>query len=326
MINEKIFAVYNRGSSASLSELSVQLLGAQRISWAQLAEGSASLASVVVREVKCSGSSAYLQFNPQRIVSTAAKVDAKTIRERKCFLCIVNLPPAQKGILYIGEFLILCNPAPIFNNHFTISNIKHIPQSIESFAGIFLQLAKDLSPVLTVFYNGPKCGASAPDHMHFQASPTGVIPVERDAAESSRRVLKAQKGAVVLYTLQNYGRQVVVFESEDKQSIEATLLKFISAMRTIVSVTEEPMLNILCSYGPQGWRLIIFPRKKHRPDVFFKEGNEKVLISPAAVDIGGLIVTPMEKDFTTVDARMIEGIFTEVSLETETVESILNQL
>ncbi|MBI3587003.1 MAG: DUF4922 domain-containing protein [Ignavibacteriales bacterium] len=326
MINEKVFAVYDRGSSTSLSELSFQLLGAQRTSWAQLAEGCASLASVVVREVKCNGFSAFLQFNPQRIVSTAAKVDAQTIRERKCFLCVENLPSAQKGVLYIDEFLILCNPAPIFNNHFTISNIKHIPQSIESFAGTFLQLAKDLSPALTVFYNGPKCGASAPDHMHFQASPTGVIPIERDASESSRRILKGQQGAVALYTLKNYGRQVVVLESEDKQSLETALLKFISAMRTIVYVTEEPMLNILCSYGPHEWRLIIFPRKKHRPDVFFKEGNEKILISPAAIDIGGLVVTPMEKDFNTVDARMIEGIFNEVSLETETVESILSQL
>lgn len=326
MINEKIFAVYGKGSSVSLPELSVQLLEEQRTSWTQLAEGFASLASVVVREVKCSGYSVHLQFNPQRIVSTAAKVDAKTIRERKCFLCVENLPAAQKGVLYNGEFLILCNPAPIFKNHFTISNVKHIPQSIETFVGTFLQLAKELSPALTVFYNGPKCGASAPDHMHFQASPTGVIPVERDATDSARRILKAQGDAVAVYTLKNYGRQVIVLESEDKRPLEATLLRFISAMRKITSVTEEPMLNILCSYGSQGWRLIIFPRKKHRPDIFFKEGDEKVLISPAAVDIGGLIVTPVEKDFNRVDAQMIEGIFSEVSLETETVESIINHL
>ncbi|MBI3787045.1 MAG: DUF4922 domain-containing protein [Ignavibacteriales bacterium] len=326
MINEKIFAVYDKGSSVSLPELSVRLLEEQQLSWTQLAEGVASLASVVVREIKCSSFSAYLQRNPQRIVSTAAKVDTKTIRERKCFLCVENLPAAQKGVLCNGEFLVLCNPAPIFKNHFTISNVKHIPQSIEAFVGTFFQLAKDLSPALTVFYNGPKCGASAPDHMHFQASPTGAIPVERDATDSARRILKAQEDAVAIYTLKNYGRQVVVLESGDKQALEATLLKFISAMRKIMSVTEEPMLNILCSYSSHGWRLIIFPRKKHRPEAFFKEGDEKVLISPAAVDIGGLIVTPIEKDFNRVDARMIEGIFNEVSLEAETVGSIINDL
>lgn len=326
MINDKIFAAYDRNSSASLAELSFQLLREQQTTWTQLAEGSASLASAVVREVKCGGYSVYLQFNPQRIVSTAAKVDAKTIRERKCFLCVENLPEAQKGILYEQEFLILCNPAPIFNNHFTISHLKHIPQAIESFAGTFLQMAKDLSPALTVFYNGPKCGASAPDHMHFQASPMGIIPVERDASDNARKVFNAQQGAVSLYTLKDYGRQVVVVESDDKQSLEALLLKLILVMRKVVSVAEEPMVNILCSYSPLGWRMILFPRKKHRPDAFFKEGDEKILISPAAVDIGGLVVTPMEKDFKTVNAQMIEGIFNEVSLETNTVESILNFL
>ena len=291
-----------------------------------MAEGYAALDSVRLREIRCGGFTVKLQFNPKRIVSSGAKVDAKSIAERKCFLCLENLPEAQKGVLYQGDFLILCNPAPIFSRHYTIANVKHIPQEIEKFAGVFLSLAKDLSPRFTVFYNGPKCGASAPDHMHFQSSPSGVIPVESDAKDSRRRVLRKRTGEVSWYTLREYGRHVIVLESGNARDLEGSLLHVLHVMREFSGVPEEPMVNILCSFEQEQWRIILFPRRKHRPDVYFKEGEGKILISPASVDIGGLVITPIEKDFVGVDAKTIENIFQEVTVENNTINDIIHTL
>jgi hypothetical protein len=321
LVSEKVFASYD--AVGSLARLSKELLEEQKEHWQQLAEGYASLASVNVREIVCNGFSVYLQCNPRRIVSTGANVDAKAISERKCFLCMENLPPAQKGVLYKDEFVVLCNPAPIFSGHLTISNVEHVPQTIESYIGVMLELAKDLSPEFSVFYNGPKCGASAPDHMHFQGCPVGMIPVERDAVDAKRRNIRAARDGVSILSLEKYGRQVLVFESSDKSALKLQFKLTIDGMRTVFAVNEEPMMNIICSYQNDMWRVIFFPRRKHRPDAYFKEGDERVLISPAAVDIGGLIVTPLKHDFERVDATMVEQIFEEVSIERSVFEILV---
>jgi hypothetical protein len=334
LLHDKLFSIYNSQkskpltdlSAVSLADLSIALLEEQKKSWQQLRDGYTALDFVRTRELHCDGFSVRLQFNPRRIVSSGAKVDAKSISERKCFLCVENLPADQKGILYRDEFLVLCNPVPIFAQHYTISNVKHVPQAIENYSAALFPLAKDFNPKFTVFYNGPKCGASAPDHMHFQASPSGIIPVERDAEDAARRMLIKTVNDVAVLRLRNYGREVVMLEGKNSESVNALLLKFIDSMRRITSSPEEPMLNILCSYRSGMWRLIIFPRRKHRPDVYFLEGERKILISPASVDIGGLVITPLEKDFLSADAALIEKIFQEVSAEQDAVDTILREL
>ena len=327
LIQQKTFAVYDSKSTAvSLSELSVQLLDEQRRTWPQLAAGYSSLSSVCVREVCCRGYSAWLQFNPGRIVSTSAKLDERSIRERRCFLCVEHLPPLQKGILYKDEFLMLCNPAPIFAEHFTISHVRHMPQMLSSGVRTFLDLARDLKPRLTVFYNGPKCGASAPDHMHFQASPTDTIPVEKAAREKGRRVHRQVVRGVEILTLANFGREVVVLESRDEDALETVLLDLVDALQEVTGSAEEPMMNVVCSFGEVAWRVILFPRSKHRQDAYFKEGEEKVLVSPAAVDIGGLIITPVEKDFNRIRPEFVESMFQEVTLPGATVNAALARL
>lgn len=331
--SDKIFSTYDSQqraslpdlSAVSLADLSVALLEQQKRTWPQLRDGYDALSSVRTRDLHCNGFSVRLQFNPRRIVSSGAKVDAKSISERKCFLCVENLPAEQKGIVYRDEFLVLCNPAPIFEQHYTISNIKHQPQAIEQFSATLFSLARDFSPKFTVFYNGPKCGASAPDHMHFQASPSGVIPVEYDAEDVARRIIVKAVNDVSILRLKNYGREVVVLEGKDSELLNALLLKFINVMRRITLSVEEPMLNILCSYHSGTWRTIIFPRRKHRPDVYFFEGEKKILISPASVDMGSLVITPIEKDFLSVDAALIENIFREVSAERSVVDHILEE-
>ena len=324
LIQARSFAGSHR--ETSLAELSRQLLEQQKLTWPQLRRGYASLATVHLREIHCRGFSVWLQFNPGRIVSTGAKVDAQSIRERRCFLCVENLPELQKGIVYKDEFLILCNPAPIFAEHFTISNIHHLPQILDSYIPTMLDLARDLSPRLTVFYNGPKCGASAPDHMHFQANPTGLIPVEMAAREKRHRVFRRSLDSVDILTLHDFGRQVIVLESPQREDLAAVLNKLLDSLRKTVEVSEEPMINVLCSFADGSWRVTLFPRSKHRPEAYFREEAERVLISPAAVDIGGLIVTPLEKDFNTVDASLVESIFQEVSLPQEKLDETILRL
>lgn len=323
MLSQKIYSTFTSHSAGdSLSEQILALLDQQKKTWRQLAEGYRALELIRLREVQCDGYSVRLQFNPKRIVSSGAKVDAKSISERKCFLCIDNLPEKQKGILYQDQFLVLCNPAPIFLQHYTISNVNHIPQEIEKFLATFFSLAKDFAG-FTVFYNGPKCGASAPDHLHFQACPSGMIPVERDVEEVRRRESIGKAGAVSCFMIKDYGRRVLALESADVAELESYILNLLRSMKKVLAITEEPMLNILCSFRQNRWRVIIFPRRKHRPDVYFREGNAQVLISPASVDIGGLIITPIEKDFQNVDAKMIQNIFEEISINKGILEKII---
>lgn len=326
MLEQKIFSRFPQSSSPSLSQLASALYQDQQLRWQMLAEGVNSLMGVRNKTIKCRTFEVLLQCNPKRIVSTGAKVDPASIKERKCFLCVHHLPAEQQGVLYREKFLVLCNPMPIFKEHFTISHIEHIPQSVEEQIVPFLELAEDFSASHTIFYNGPKCGASAPDHMHFQASPKNSIPVEADAASSDRKIFHRQVGDVKIFSLAMYGRSVIVLESVNKQHMEFTFLRLTSAMRNIMKSDDEPMMNALCSFIDGCWRMIVFPRAKHRPDVYFKEGEEKILISPAAVDIGGLVITPVEKDFYRVDAPMIEHIFDEVSIPSLTLEHIINVL
>ncbi len=327
MLSQKVFASFNPHLPGdSLAGLAISLLKEQKLKWRLLADAYESLDSVKVREIHCNDFSVLLQFNPRRIVSTSANVDDKSLRERKCFLCIENLPEGQKGVLYRDGFLILCNPAPIFPRHFTISTVQHTSQEIGKFIEMLLSLAKELSPEFTVFYNGPQCGASAPDHMHFQASPSWSIPVERDAEDLQRRIFKKKESAVSFLTLREYGRRVLLLESEDQRNLDDALMKLLGIMQRVVHTTQEPMLNLLCSFQKNAWRVIIFPRRKHRPDVYFREGEGRVLISPAAVDIGGLVVTPVERDYERVDAKMIENIFEEVSVAQDVLEKIVSEL
>jgi len=325
LLDHKIHAVYD-SQQHFLPELVGEFLFKQRQAWPQLAEGVSALGSAQVRKVECEGFSVQLQWNPQRIISTAARVDERSMRERKCFLCVENLPAAQQGILYQKEFLILCNPAPIFPTHFTISHVKHVPQAIDRALELFLDLARDLGPKCSVFYNGPKCGASAPDHLHFQASTKNAIPVEIDVADARRRQVLQKSDEVALLRLKRYGRSTLVFESTNRAELSAALRKLFGVWKNNLGISEEPMLNVICSYRELVWRVVLFPRAKHRPAVFFKEGDEQVLVSPAAVDMGGFIVTPLERDFLGLRPGLIQEIFQEVSLESNRVEEIVKMM
>ena len=299
------------------------LLNQQRSSWPELSSGYEALESVRVREIQCDGYSVKVQYNPRRLVSTSAEVDERSVAGRRCFLCLDNLPTEQKGILYRDKFFILCNPAPIFDRHLTIAHRDHTPQVLAGNLQVLLGLAKDLSPVFTVFYNGPKCGASAPDHLHFQACPSGAIHVETDVVDPARRNLEHRIDKVSLYTMRNLGRPIVVVEGSDDSQLLKSFEALLATARKVIRSEDEAMVNVLCSFAEEAWRLIVFFRRKHRPDMYFREGDQRVMISPAAVDVGGLIIAPIEKDFERLDAGMVQQIYDEVILDQESLNHIV---
>jgi hypothetical protein len=326
VLNDRILSTFPSASNTLLVDHCKALLHQQLSSWPQLIEGYAGLKSARVREIDCDGDSVFVQFNPRRIVSSGAKVDPKSISERKCFLCMGNLVPEQKGVLYQDAFTILCNPFPIVDQHLTIPHVNHTRQRIEGFVPVFLDLAREMSPAFTLFYNGPKSGASAPDHMHFQACPAGATPIERLAATSPRREMRKLRNGVAFSSLKYVDRNVILAESNNKGQLEKFFDEMLSSMKRVLHIDEEPMVNVFCSYHAGSWRMIVFVRRKHRPDIFFKEGDEKMLISPAALDVGGVIVTPIERDFNRLDAKLIRSIYDEVLLDNKTVERIIAEL
>ena len=280
----------------------------------------------MVRTVQCDGYDVQLQCSPKRIVSTGAKVDAKSIAERPCFLCLNNLPAEQKGILYKEKFLFLCNPMPIFNHHCTVTFVEHQPQAIEPFFKDMLSLVHDLSPEFSLFYNGPRCGASAPDHMHFQASPKGKIPVEQMMLDPHRLNIHIKKENIDISSLKKTGRTALVLSGSDTGSIAVHFTALLSALKQMTGTDEEPLLNIIATYDAPVYRVILFLRTKHRPDLYFSEGENRRVVSPAAVDIGGLVVTPRESDFHALNGIEIDAIFREVSFTEEQFNELVHLL
>ena len=215
---------------------------------------------------------------------------------------------------------------PVFSPHFTISHLDHRRQAIDEHIDTLLQLMTDFGFDWTVLYNGPKCGASAPDHLHFQAGPSGKMPIEKEIQEGKRLTLMTQLDGVLLYRMKDLGRQVIILEGDDPTAVVRAFRGFLDALKNVLLVNEEPMINIAGFHKERKWHLMIFPRRKHRPDTFFKEGDARVVVSPGVIDMAGILITPVEKDFYRLDAAAAEGIYREVSLEGKTVERAIDAL
>ena len=265
-----------------------QLFKEQLVSWELAKNNYQALNYVKLKTLAVDGREYKVQFNPARLASSAAKVDPQFIRERACFLCAENRPPEQKDILFNGCYTILVNPYPIFQRHLTIPAIGHTPQLIAPHFGNMLDLALQLDDYV-IFYNGPKCGASAPDHFHFQAGNKGFLPIEKDRNW-------------------NYGFRI---ESENRQE---TVLRFRQICDSLPLQPDdtEPMMNILAWYESAKWIVCVFARKKHRPSCYGAKDEAAMLISPAAVDLGGVFITPLENDFEKIMAEDIAQILKEV--------------
>lgn len=287
------------------------LLTRQLASWETAHNNYAALSGVQVKELNVNGIPYKVQFNPARIVSSGAKVDARSIKERKCFLCPANLPPEQEGIPFGGHYLILVNPFPIFPRHLTIPEEAHVDQRIASRFGDMLDLARQLTDY-TIFYNGPRCGASAPDHAHFQAGNKGFMPIEQDWRRQIAGKI-ADYGQATLCYLNDAPRATLVIESPERETA-VHLFDIVYRSLDVKPGEEEPMMNVLTLFENGKWIVFIFPRAKHRPACYTAEGEDNLLSSPASVDLGGVFITPVEKDFRKITAEDVAQILSEVCL------------
>lgn len=287
------------------------------------------LKDVMIKSFRFGSYKIKVQYNPGRIISTSAKVDEKSIRERKCFLCAENLPEEQKGINYKDEYIILVNPFPIFPEHFTLSSLNHQPQRIADTFSSLLSFSKDLSKYYSVVYNGPKCGASAPDHLHFQAGTKGFMPLDDEFY-----LLKNEFGKelisddYILITGVDDGlRKFLTMESISFDLMKKWFQKILNVLNTENPSEPESMLNIISGYDEEfGWQVAIFLREKHRPTHYFREGDKRILLSPASVDLAGCCITPDENSFDKIDEVVIKEIFTEVFVDKEKFNSIMKKL
>ncbi len=311
----RVYGIFDGyGHSASLHELCCEFLVQQKNSWPELGRAYESLRNIRSRDVHCDGFSVRLIFNPGRAVNTTAAVGPQDIRERPCFLCSSNLPEEQKGILYREEYLILGNPRPALPSHLTIAHLEHRPQAITEHIEAFLQITADLGPNWITLYNGPRCGASAPDHLHFQAVPSGQTPIENEL-DGGKVLSPVDPGrGARIYRAIGLGRNVIVIESDIAHAVGDVFREHMDTLKKTFPSEEEPMVNVAGSFNGNTWRLLIFPRRAHRPAAFFKEGDERIVVSPAVMEMAGIIVTPVERDFERLEAETIRSIYREVSL------------
>ena len=216
----KVFAEFDGYRNGSrLGGLCADLLAEQKLTWPECREGYQSLDRVKARDLACCGFSVRVQHNPGRIKSTTAVVEEKAVKERPCFLCAASLPDGQKGVLYRNEYVILCNPMPVFPPHFTVCHIEHRPQAIEATIDTMLRLSADLGDSWSVLYNGPRCGASAPDHLHFQLVSSGRMPVEKEIEEKRRLRAVRESDSVRLLRVEEIGRELLLIEGENMTAV-----------------------------------------------------------------------------------------------------------
>jgi hypothetical protein len=324
---DRIWSEFNGDlDGASLAAMCRELFSQQICNWQEFAVAHMDLKGVRFREISSCPHALLVQFNQGRTVSATATLDAETIRNRPCFLCLNHSPAAQKAVLYRKSFLILLNPHPIFSPHYTVVYVNHEPQRLEGHVGALLALAHDLGPDFTVFYNGPRCGASAPDHHHFQVCPAGIMPVEKAWEEVERKILCVDREDFSFGVLRLPGRDALYMEGSSPETLATFLKRLIGAMGEIMGGAEEPMLNLLCTKKEGRWRLLVFPRRKHRPDVYYRDGEGSVLVTPGAVEMGGLLITIREEDFLKMTPALAEEIYREVSLPPEMIEEVVNKL
>ena len=298
-----------------------KLISRQMRDWDLAAANYAALASAGTRSLQLGESTITLQFNPERRRSSAAALDKKSLARRKCFLCTENQPAKQKAVLWGDHFKIQVNPYPIFKRHLTIADLHHEPQRFAGRVGDMLQIAKAL-PDFVVFYNGPLCGASAPDHAHFQAGAKGEMPLPDEMNHATTHLLADGDEGFIGF-VDSLGRNLFTIETSTQRAAERYAMRLLDLL-PVPEGASEPMINALCWWDTtqRSWRLVIFPRRKHRP-ACYGEGEGRLLLSPGAVDMGGLWAVPERKDFDALTPETIQALYNELCMTRNELEPVI---
>lgn len=296
-----------------LSDAALGLLKRQMLEWPAVGKRFGALRHILVRRLALSTCChVAVQFNPDRIRSSAADISPKALEKRLCFLCPQGRDPLQRS-LPIGDYSIQVNPFPIFPAHFTVTYFRHTPQRLQGRFTDFLCLMNKLS-AFTLFYNGPHSGASAPDHLHFQACTRGVMPLEEEWRRCPCELVERQ-GDVRLWNVKELFRTVFVLQGDSPE----TLTHLFGEWCRTLPVKEgeyEPRMNVIGTYDHGQYTLFLLPRNRMRPSCFYA-GDEKrqLTVSPASVEMGGLFITPLEKDYRKITAEDAVGIYDECTLK-----------
>lgn len=268
--------------------------------WPAAREAFSNLEQVQTRVLSSSGLA--LQHNPARIISTTAKVKPDEVTTRACFLCKDNRPQEQIAFDAGNGFDLLVNPYPILREHFCVVSREHRLQMFKDCYKIMLGIAQELEPGYMIFYNGPRSGASAPDHLHMQIGRSEGIPL----VDKLRQNEPSAKDEPV--TIQPFGFPVVIIKGSDPDK----LWDYVSGM-TIYDGEYEPRMNVLAFNRDGQVITAIIPRSKHRPDCYYSDGPDKVMVSPGAVDMFGLVITPRKEDFDSLTERQVLDIYRQVT-------------
>ena len=302
--------------------------------WPLASENYRDLKKVATRQLEIGGLEVTLQFNPCRTISSEAALDPASIASRPCFLCPENRPSEQYNIEFEGRkgrmYRITLNPFPIFPRHLVISSFKHTPQSIWHRYQDMLDFVRE-NKDFTCFYNGPKSGASAPDHFHFQACPRNLMPLERrvdcllgSKEKDNLRYLTGLKEAR-LYHLEGYTRGVFVLHASTAKS-QAKLFYRLLDCAPIKDGDSEPRINVISWHTEGEYRTVVVFREKHRSHHYFSDGPDHLAMSPGCADMGGIFVAPRKEDFDKVDSGLLGRVVDEVSLPAPDEESIIWRL
>ncbi len=297
----------------------------QAARWPRLAEALQGLAAVKTREIPLGARRVEAQINPGRVVNATARVDASSIRERPCFLCAGNLPPQEFGLAFGEHWVLLTNPAPILPGHLVLAHREHRPQRVELAIPALLDLALATAGHATCVYNGPACGASAPDHMHLQALAPGLLPQERAAwavvdGAPAQRLL--QRPELLAWVQPAPGPVVLGFHGE-RAAVERALWVARDVLALVQDEPEEPRLNLLAAGRAGRVTALVFPRQAHRPSCFFADEPHRFVISPGSIDMAGLLVTVRHQDFERLDTAIVETIYRETTIGPQPLARVL---
>ena len=315
-----------------LAGLVEALVGYHKQAWPMLRDGYHAMERAALKRVDVDGSFVLVQHNPGRIRSTAARVDKESVAARDCFLCPDRLPPEEKGIAYGEEFILLCNPLPVLEQHLSVVHRDHVAQSIWNNFEVLLQLAFDLGRDYIALYNGPECGASAPDHLHFQVCRRSSLPIEsalrateEPPAETCDICDRQPRDDFELLTLGDGGRAAIVFQATIAQRLSTWLYETLGELARR-SQRSEPMVNLLCTHDGKKWTAVLFPRVRHRPTCFYEDAPNQILISPGAIDMAGVLVVPHREHFERIGPDDVQTIFGEVSMAENEVNDVVERV
>ena len=294
--------------------------------WPETRERYRELSHVETRELNVGTSTFEVQFNPARIRSTGATITKEAVAARPCFLCRKNRPQEQLTKVQDVDYELLVNPYPILPMHFTIPARHHHTQQIRGMYGEMIQLLNHY-PELMVFYNGPLCGASAPDHAHLQAGTSGILPLQKEWQRLSRNLTEvARRGDdATLSVIEDYPCSALVIRARNRRGSERMFASLYHALPKM-SDQSEPMMNIVAWHVDEEFISVVFPRKKHRPDCYYKTGDEQYLVSPGALDMAGYLITPRHEDYERITPEVAEDILKECALSADELETLKERL